>query len=59
MRVLRVSHSAVVDAWRERERLLRRDGLDVRTISARVWDEAGMPVRLVPRPGPAIRLLPF
>ena len=51
MRVLRVSHSAVVDAWRERERLLRRDGLDVRTISARVWDEAGMPVRLVPRPG--------
>ena len=51
MRVLRVSHSAVVDAWRERERRLRDRGHDVRTLSARVWDEAGMPVRLVPRPG--------
>ncbi len=51
MRVLRVNHSAVVDAWRERERLLRHAGLDVQTLSARVWDEAGMPVRLVPRPG--------
>ncbi len=51
VRVLRVSHSAVVDAWRERERLLRRDGIDVRILSARVWDEAGMPVRLVARPG--------
>ena len=51
MRVLRVSHSAVVDAWRERERRLRGRGHDVRTLSARVWDEAGMPVRLVPRPG--------
>ena len=51
MRVLRVSHSAVVDAWRERERLLRDRGHEVRTLSARVWDEAGMPVRLSPRPG--------
>lgn len=51
MRVLRVSHSAVVDAWRERERRLRDRGHDVRTLSARVWDEAGLPVRLVPRPG--------
>ncbi len=50
MRVLRVSHSAVVDAWRERERELRGRGWQVRTLSARVWDEAGMPVRLVPRP---------
>jgi glycosyltransferase involved in cell wall biosynthesis/GT2 family glycosyltransferase len=51
VRVLRVSHSAVVDAWRERERLLLRDGIDVRTLSAQVWDEAGRPVRLCPRPG--------
>ncbi|MBK6440733.1 MAG: glycosyltransferase [Actinomycetales bacterium] len=46
-----MSHSAVVDAWRERERLLRARGHDVRTLSARVWDEAGMPVQLVARPG--------
>ncbi|MBK6886550.1 MAG: glycosyltransferase [Tetrasphaera sp.] len=46
-----MSHSAVVDAWRERERLLRDRGHEVRTLSARVWDEAGMPVRLSPRPG--------
>ncbi|WP_415296808.1 glycosyltransferase [Cellulosimicrobium sp. SJTW-1] len=51
MRVLRVSHSAVVDAWRERERELRTRGLDVGLLSARAWDEGGAPVRLVPRPG--------
>lgn len=47
MRVLRVSHSAVVSAWRERERELRRRGVDVVLLSARVWDEGGRPVRLV------------
>ncbi len=51
MKVLRVSHSAVVDAWRERERELRRRGVDVRLLSARAWDEAGRVVPLVPRPG--------
>jgi len=51
MKVLRVSHSAVVDAWRERERELRRRGVDVRLVSARAWDEAGRVVPLVPRPG--------
>ncbi|MFC8733049.1 glycosyltransferase [Luteimicrobium sp. NPDC057192] len=51
MRVLRVSHSAVVDAWRERERELRRRGVGVRLVSARAWDEAGRVVPLVPRPG--------
>lgn len=51
MKVLRVSHSAVVDAWRERERELRRRGLEVRLVSALRWDEAGAVVPLEPRPG--------
>ncbi|MHA7133395.1 glycosyltransferase [Oerskovia turbata] len=51
MRILRVSHSAVVDAWRERERALRADGVDVRLVSARAWDEGGATVPLAPRPG--------
>ncbi len=55
MRVLRVSHSAVVDAWRERERALRAGGTSVDLLSARVWDEAGSRVRLVPRPGEPVR----
>ncbi|MFF2833124.1 glycosyltransferase [Cellulosimicrobium cellulans] len=55
MKVLRVSHSAVVDAWRERERELRARGVDVRLLSARAWDEGGTTVRLVPRPGEPVR----
>jgi glycosyltransferase involved in cell wall biosynthesis/GT2 family glycosyltransferase len=55
MKVLRVSHSAVVDAWRERERELRSAGVDVRLLSARAWDEGGVPVRLEPRPGEPVR----
>ncbi|QJW35975.1 glycosyltransferase [Cellulosimicrobium protaetiae] len=55
MKVLRVSHSAVVDAWRERERALRARGLDVRLLSARAWDEGGTTVPLVPRPGEPVR----
>lgn len=50
MRVLRISHSAVVDAWRERERAIRRRGVDVHLLSARRWDEGGRTVEL--RPGP-------
>ena len=50
MKVLRVSHSAVVDAWRDRERELRALGLDVHLVSARAWDEGGRRVRLEPRP---------
>jgi glycosyltransferase involved in cell wall biosynthesis/GT2 family glycosyltransferase len=50
VRVLRISHSAVVDAWRERERELTARGLDIRLLTARVWDEGGAPVPLVPRP---------
>ena len=54
MEVLRLSHSAVVDAWRERERELRRRGLTVRVLAARRWDEGGRPVDLVPRPGESV-----
>ena len=50
MRVLRISHSAVVDAWRERERALRRRGVDVHLLTAEVWDEGGAEVPLAPRP---------
>lgn len=55
MRVLRVSHSAVVDSWRERERQLRAQGVDVRVLSARIWDEGGRAVRMIPRPGEPVR----
>ena len=51
MRVLRISHSAVVDAWRERERYVRTAGHVVRSVSAAAWDEGGRTVRLAPRPG--------
>lgn len=51
MRVLRISHSAVVDEWRGRERALAGSGVDVTLLSARVWPEGGRMVRLVPRPG--------
>src|SRR4051794_31843242 len=50
VRVLRISHSAVVDAWRERERRLTGRGVDVRLLTARAWDEGGTRVDLVPRP---------
>lgn len=55
MKVLRISHSAVVNAWRERERALRAQGVDVRLISAQVWNEGGAPVRLQPAPGEPVR----
>ncbi len=51
MRVLRIFHSAVVDAWRERERQLRLAGTDVDLLTARRWNEGGADVRLVARPG--------
>lgn len=47
IRVLRISHSAVVDAWRQRERELRRGGVEVRLLSADAWDEGGDLVRFV------------
>ncbi|SKC37563.1 glycosyltransferase [Krasilnikoviella flava] len=50
MRVLRISHSAVVDAWRGREVELRRHGDHVRVLTAAVWDEGGRDVRPSPAP---------
>lgn len=46
VRVLRIAHHGVVSAWRERERLLRARGVDVRLLSARHWNEGGRPVVL-------------
>src|SRR5512139_184140 len=51
MWALRVSHSAVVDAWRERERALRRLGHRVDLVSAVTWPEGGRRVRMSPRTG--------
>ncbi len=50
MRVLRVAHHGVVDAWRERERRLRTAGVDVHLLSARRWNEGGRDVDLLPGP---------
>ncbi|WP_232497584.1 glycosyltransferase [Agromyces humatus] len=50
MRVLRVSHSAVVDEWRGRERALTDLGVDVSLLSARRWNAGGVPVTLEARP---------
>lgn len=50
VRILRVSHSAVVAAWRERERELRALGHDVVTLSAQRWDEGGVAVTVQPLP---------
>ncbi|MFP3714115.1 glycosyltransferase family 4 protein [Puerhibacterium sp. TATVAM-FAB25] len=58
MRVLRVSHSAVVREWRERERALRRRGHEVLLLSARRWDEFGRSVPLEPDPGEEVRGVP-
>lgn len=55
MRVLRISHSAVVSPWRQRERELRAQGVDVHLLSASVWDEGGRRVRLVPESGELVR----
>lgn len=51
MRILRISHSGVVDAWRERERVVRRHGHEVTSVTAQVWDEGGRDTSLRPRPG--------
>jgi glycosyltransferase involved in cell wall biosynthesis len=41
MRVLRISHSGVVTAWRERERELRSLGADLTLVAAARWEEGG------------------
>ncbi|WP_404392316.1 glycosyltransferase [Humibacillus xanthopallidus] len=45
-----MSHSAVVDSWRERERVLRGLGHRVDLVSAARWHEGGREVSLVARP---------
>lgn len=46
--MLRVSHSSVVGPWRERDRALRRRGIDVRLVTAARWNEGGAPVTCEP-----------
>ena len=41
LRVLRISKSGVVTAWRERERLLRSLGADLTLMTAARWEEGG------------------
>ena len=41
LRVLRISKSGVVTAWRERERALRRLGVDLTLVAAARWEEGG------------------
>jgi glycosyltransferase involved in cell wall biosynthesis len=41
MRVLRISKSGVVTAWRERERQLRSLGVDLTLVAAARWEEGG------------------
>lgn len=55
MRVLRISHSAVVDEWRGRERALTTLGVDVSLLSARRWHAGGAPVSLAARAGERVR----
>ncbi|MBW3616075.1 MAG: glycosyltransferase, partial [Actinobacteria bacterium] len=38
-KVLRIYHSAVLPAWRERDRELRRNGVDVTLVAPRAWHE--------------------
>jgi glycosyltransferase involved in cell wall biosynthesis len=48
LRVLRISHSAVVTAWRQRERLLRAGGVDLTVVTAARWEEGGALVAFTP-----------
>jgi glycosyltransferase involved in cell wall biosynthesis len=48
LRVLRISKSGVVTAWRERERLLRAQGVDLTLITAERWEEGGSMVSFAP-----------
>lgn len=45
VRVVRVYHSAVVTAFRARDRHLRAAGVEELLVTARVWDEGGRKVR--------------
>ena len=54
VRVLRISHSAVVDAWRGRERALAARGVDVEVLCAAEWVEGGVPVTPHPLAGETV-----
>jgi glycosyltransferase involved in cell wall biosynthesis len=47
-KVLRVYHSAVVEGWRERDRELRRHGVELTLVAPRAWREGGRRVSLDP-----------
>jgi glycosyltransferase involved in cell wall biosynthesis len=51
LRVLRVYHSGVVRAWRERDRQLRANGIDVTLVAPCRWNEGGQDVALDAGPG--------
>ena len=55
MRVLRISHSATIAAWRGRERALRVAGDDVTLITAPRWHAGGVWVDLDARPDENVR----
>jgi glycosyltransferase involved in cell wall biosynthesis len=46
MKVLRIYHSGVVGAWRQREREMHRWGVDVTLVSPTRWNEGGAAVDL-------------
>lgn len=48
MRVLRISHSSTVSAWRGRDRALRARGMDVTLVTASRWHAGGAEVSLAP-----------
>lgn len=48
MKVLRIAHHAVVSAWRERERQLCAQGVEIELLSAKVWNEGGRDQQLDP-----------
>ncbi|KRE38071.1 group 1 glycosyl transferase [Janibacter sp. Soil728] len=50
-----MSHSGVVDDWRARERVARRAGHEVVSVTAVQWDEGGRTVPLRPREGEDVR----
>ena len=45
-RVLRIYHSGVVRAWRERDTQLRANGCDVTLVAPLRWNEGGRDVAL-------------
>ncbi len=55
MWALRVSHSAVVDAWRERERCLVRRGHRISIVAAAPWERVAATSPLRPAPGEDVR----